>query len=99
MKRLIFPFFMVLSVGLVALGFNTLDWIVNTHFWKNVDGSRLWHLNTYVSVEVWNGYFFFGIVPFAVGFFLLGCVVARHWDKELSVFWGFLVKIRLKQGL
>lgn len=60
-----------LSLVLWGLGFNTLDAMMAHYFYTN-DPAILWSMNTYIKVERWNAYFYFGILPITIGAFLTG---------------------------
>ena len=64
-------FSFVASVFLVALGFNTIDFMVNVFAWSPpIDGT--WHMNTWFVWDFWNCYMLFGIIPLIAGSILLG---------------------------
>jgi len=64
-------FALITSVFLVALGFNTLDVMINVFAWSPpIDG--LWHMNTWFVWDFWNCYMLFGIIPLIAGSILLG---------------------------
>lgn len=76
---------LMLSLFLGSLGFNTLDAMIwqfyNTSLWKAWHPFE-WHMSTYLHVEVWNAYIFFGILPLAIGSMLLGYCLAHLQNKE-----------------
>ena len=58
----------VFASCLIALGFNTLDWILHLR----IDLYKEYFLNPFMPMLGWTAYFFFGVVPLAVGGFILG---------------------------
>ncbi len=79
------PVVLVASAMMIALGFNTLDAMMwqfyNTSQWK-VWFPNQWHLNTYLRIEVWNSYFFLGILPLILGSLVIGYISGRYKRKE-----------------
>lgn len=76
---------------LTALGFNTLDWQINTFMWAP-PWTGPWRMTTTLSVDPWIAYFYFGILPLAIGVFNLGWAlcyvlhkVAEVWVAEKTV--------------
>lgn len=73
--------FLVLSVTLIALGFNTLDCMVNTFAWSEpTDGT--WYMNTWLVMDFWNAYALFGVIPFAIGMFALGMIFKQVVNEK-----------------
>jgi len=76
---------LTVSVILVSLGYNTLDWLT-WHPMQQIDGMAwrfdyqpVWHLNSWLSLDIWNAYFFAGILPLALGSALFGLSIAILW--------------------
>lgn len=74
-KQKLFLFLIACFPLLVTLGFNTLDWQINTFAW-DPPTNGIWHMNTWFSWDFWNCYMFFGVIPFALGCFLWGLTAA-----------------------
>lgn len=70
--RAIFALFYMAPTFLLILGFNTLDWLVNSAW---IDP---WNMGLFF-VPRWIAYFGFGILPLAVGAFLWGCIIGAAY--------------------
>lgn len=70
---------LIFAAVLITLGFNTLDAMINTFYWcpwREWHGT-LWQLTPWLSLDWWLCFFFFGVVPLCVGWFLLGWLAAH----------------------
>ena len=75
-----FVFLVLLSVSLVATGFNTLDamiWEFYWHPWREWF-PNMWGWTPTLRFDVWWSYMLGGILPLAVGCLLLGYLLARR---------------------
>lgn len=62
------PFFT--SIILTGLGFNTLDWMIS----PTSGAYPLWTLHLPFTLEAWNWYMLFGVIPDFVGGLFIGLV-------------------------
>lgn len=78
------PLFYVLSAFLIALGFNTLDAMINTFYWQPW---RQWYpngswimtpFNTPLNCNWWLAYILYGILPLSLGNLMLGYLLGRR---------------------
>ena len=72
----------VFSGLMIALGFNTLDWMTFGH-----DNPTMWYFvwPSKFGMPFWNAYFFGGILPLWAGGFLAGIIVGlvvQTWRKR-----------------
>jgi hypothetical protein len=60
------------AIILTGLGFNTLDFMLGSFYWTNMQYPPPIQVPFFGSVDVWNFYFFFFVAPLWVGGFLMG---------------------------
>lgn len=69
----------IIIVGILvfgAIGFNTLDWMVNTFAWSEpVYPGYLWWMNTWYALDWWDAYMLFGIIFFGIGCVCTGFLI------------------------
>jgi len=69
---------LIIAVVFVAFGFNTIDamiWNFYHHPWIQFAPYQ-WAFTPTLKVDVWFAYFLGGIMPLAIGFFLIGFLCA-----------------------
>ena len=94
MKKLIL--LLLCSIFLVALGFNTIDWMVNTFYWQPPNySSGLWFMSSWFKWDFWNCYIVFGILPLALGWLLIGFILGTFWHVRAV---GWLIDIHSKKA-
>jgi len=81
-KAIIIAVAAVFSGLMMALGFNTLDWMTFSH-----DNPATWYFvwPSKFGMPFWNAYFFGGILPLWAGGFLAGIIVGlviQTWRKR-----------------
>lgn len=60
------------AILMTGLGFNTLDFMLGSFYWTNMQYPPPVQVPIIGSVDVWNYYFFFFVVPLWIGGFLIG---------------------------
>ncbi len=60
------------AIILTGLGFNTLDFMLGSFYWTNMQYPPPVQVPFFGSVDVWNFYFFFFVAPLWGGGFLMG---------------------------
>jgi hypothetical protein len=60
------------AIVLTGLGFNTLDFMLGSFYWTNMQYPPPVQVPFFGSVDVWNFYFFFFVAPLWGGGFLMG---------------------------
>lgn len=60
------------AILLTGLGFNTLDFMLGSFYWTNMRYPPPVAIPIIGSVDVWNYYFFFFVVPLWLGGFIMG---------------------------
>ncbi len=64
------------AIGLTGLGFNTLDFMLGSFYWTNMQYPPPIQIAFLGAVDVWNYYFFFFVAPLWVGGMLMGVAMA-----------------------
>jgi hypothetical protein len=82
------------AIIMTGLGFNTLDFMSGNFYWTNMQYPSPIHVPVVGSVDVWNYYFFFFVVPLWLGGFIVG-IAASYYSfishpKRLTV--GYATK-------
>lgn len=73
----------LLAAFSVAIGFNTIDimlWSFYYQPWREWFPYQ-WQMNTYLSMEVWDAYVVFGILPLTIGCVLLGSLLTDFYHN------------------
>jgi len=75
---------LVAAPVLIAFGWNNLDAMMNTFYWlpwRNWHESS-WFLTPFLKIDWWLAYFFCGVLPLALGWFLVGwlCSELYRWE-------------------
>ena len=60
------------AIILTGLGFNTLDFMLGSFYWTNMQYPPPVAVPVFGSIDVWNFYFFFFVVPLWLGGFMMG---------------------------
>lgn len=60
------------AIVLTGLGFNTLDFMLGSFYWTNMQYPPPVQVPFFGSIDVWNFYFFFFVAPLWAGGLLLG---------------------------
>jgi hypothetical protein len=66
------------AIALSGLGFNTLNYMLGSFYWTNMQYPPPVSVPVFGSVDVWNFYFFFFLVPLWAGGLLIG-LAAMHY--------------------
>jgi hypothetical protein len=66
------------SIVLTGLGFNTLDFMLGSFYWTNMQYPPPVAIPIIGSVDVWNYYFFFFVVPLWLGGFIMGLATSYY---------------------
>jgi hypothetical protein len=72
------PISFFVAIGLSGLGFNTLNYMLGSFYWTNMQYPPPVSVPVIGSVDVWNFYFFFFIVPLWAGGLFVG-LAAMHY--------------------
>jgi len=76
MLVLIVAFFV--AIIMTGLGFNTLDFMLGSFYWTNMQYPPPVQIPFFGSVDVWNFYFFFFVAPLWAGGFIVGLATAYY---------------------
>ncbi len=74
--RLVLVCSFFVSIIMTGLGFNTLDFMLGSFYWTNMNYPPPVRMPVFGSVDVWNYYFFFFVTPLWAGGFLVGIAVS-----------------------
>jgi hypothetical protein len=76
MLILISAFFV--AIIMTGLGFNTLDFMLGSFYWTNMQYPPPVQVPFFGSVDVWNFYFFFFVAPLWAGGFIVGLATSYY---------------------
>jgi hypothetical protein len=75
-----------IAIALSGLGFNTLDFMLGSFYWTNMQYPPPVAVPVFGLVDVWNYYFYFFVVPLWLGGFITGVATsyaACKWQPKL----------------
>jgi hypothetical protein len=66
------------AIVMTGLGFNTLDFMLGSFYWTNMQYPPPVHVALFGPVDVWNFYFFFFVAPLWAGGFIMGLAASYY---------------------
>jgi hypothetical protein len=66
------------AIVMTSLGFNTLDFMLGSFYWTNMQYPPPVHVALFGPVDVWNFYFFFFVAPLWAGGFIMGLAASYY---------------------
>ncbi len=66
------------AIAMTGLGFNTLDFMLGSFYWTNMNYPPPVHVAVLGSIDVWNFYFFFFVAPLWFGGFIMGLAASYY---------------------
>jgi hypothetical protein len=66
------------AIAMTGLGFNTLDFMLGSFYWTNMQYPPPVQVPIFGTVDVWNFYFYLFVVPLWAGGFLMGSAASYY---------------------